>query len=70
MAIDVTMLSHVMFLAVLRYKYAPGFSTQNWVLQELIPGNVEFSVSLLVSHGNIVDMLGMRYTYVGPLAMM
>lgn len=45
------------------YKYAPEFSPKKWVLQELVPGHVEFSVSLLVSHGSIMDVVGMRYTY-------
>ena len=47
----------------MRYKNAPGFSTSKWVLQELVPGNVEWSVSLLVSHGSILDLVGMKYTY-------
>jgi len=55
---------HPPVLSHLRYKYAPEFSPKKWVLQELVPGNVEFSVSLLVSYGSIMDMVGMRYTYV------
>lgn len=49
------------------YKHAPDFSNGKWVLQELVPGNVEFSVSLLVFHGSIIDMVGMRYTYDRPV---
>lgn len=45
------------------YQVSPEFSTAKWVLQELVPGNVEFSVSLLVLHGSIVDVIGMKYVY-------
>jgi len=45
------------------YDHAPNFSKNSWVLQELVPGDVEFSVSLLVSFGTILDVVGMRYRY-------
>ena len=47
----------------MRYRNTQNFSTTAWVLQELVTGNVEFSVSLLVSRGVILDVVGMRYIY-------
>ncbi|CAE7211678.1 Trim71 [Symbiodinium natans] len=37
----------------------------DWVLQELIPGEYEFSTSLLVWHGQILDSVTMKYQYDG-----
>jgi len=50
-------------------RHAPDFGESQreadspWVLQELVPGSVELSVSMLVSAGSILDVVGMRYTY-------
>ena len=52
-----------------RLRHAPDFGESQreadspWVLQELVPGSVELSVSMLVSAGSILDVVGMRYTY-------
>jgi len=35
----------------------------SWVLQELIPGRHEFSTTLLVDSGRILDVAGTRYEY-------
>ncbi|CAE7776377.1 APUM3, partial [Symbiodinium pilosum] len=43
--------------------HVPDFSASNWVLQELVPGSVELSVSMLVSRGTILEVLGMKYLY-------
>ena len=35
----------------------------SWVLQELVPGCVEFATSLLMSGGRVFDLVCTRYTY-------
>merc|ERR1711879_348935 len=34
-----------------------------WVLQELVRGSREYSVSLLVVAGELIDVIGMEYEY-------
>lgn len=36
-----------------------------WVLQELIPGRIEYSTTMLVIKGEVVDVIGTRYEYDG-----
>ena len=53
-----------LFVGQPRMSHVPDFSASNWVLQELVPGSVELSVSMLVSRGTILEVLGMKYLYV------
>eukprot|EP00439_Symbiodinium_sp_Y106_P051717 s3560_g6.t3 len=39
----------------------------DWVLQEMIQGHYEYSTSLLVWHGNVLDAITMKYHYDGTL---
>merc|ERR1712217_524615 len=39
-----------------------GLGTK-WVLQELVPGSLEYSTSLLVSDGEILDAVCIQYRY-------
>jgi len=40
-----------------------GLDTDSWVLQELIKGDLEYSTTLLVRDGEILDWACMRYRY-------
>lgn len=54
------------------HRHAPDFGESEreatWVLQELVPGSVELSVSMLVSAGSILDVVGTydRSIYIWP----
>lgn len=39
----------------------------DWVLQEMVPGHYEYSTSLLVWHGDVLDAITMKYHYDGTL---
>lgn len=39
----------------------------DWLLQELVPGSFEYSTTLLVHRGEILDVLGTRYKYAGEV---
>eukprot|EP00448_Togula_jolla_P042456 CAMPEP_0170569692 /NCGR_PEP_ID=MMETSP0224-20130122/698_1 /TAXON_ID=285029 /ORGANISM="Togula jolla, Strain CCCM 725" /LENGTH=433 /DNA_ID=CAMNT_0010891891 /DNA_START=176 /DNA_END=1474 /DNA_ORIENTATION=+ len=39
--------------------------SQRWLLQELIPGRIEFSTTMLVIRGEVFDIIGIRYEYDG-----
>jgi hypothetical protein len=44
----------------------PGGLDDEWLLQELIPGQVEYSVSLLVEDGKLLDNIETAYEYDRP----
>lgn len=47
---------------VLRFTGSPTMGSK-WLLQELIPGKIEHSTTMLVIRGEIYDIIGIRYEY-------
>ena len=44
-----------------------GEVSKHWLLQEIIPGNVEYSASLLVVQGRVLHVLVMEYTFMSDV---